>query len=413
MSEYIEREFEAYRKDDLEARTILDTAAAENRSTTAEEDERFDTLVTSAQAHKVRADKLVTMDADNAAITEQLRNRVGDQSDTASGMAEGQGGRDSGLLSVVRSTLGIIRNGGEMTGAMNLDLPFNLEAPELRVITDFGMGTSLYASDFQTRVAVYQRTMSPWLAHGTIINANNGRPLIIPTSTADPTTYTPGEGTAISPADPTLGTVTATPAGYKALGYISQEAEEDEVVGLLQVISYQQGRALGLAFGAVVTAAVLSGGTNGGTAAGTGGDGTAVLSFFGYEDLLDLKYGAAAPYRMVGAWVASNGAIVKIRKFKDANKEYYWQPAIAAGQPATFDGDPMYEDPGLVTPGSATKSIVYGDLSQVVIKQMPLRVAVSTEYAFNLDNVSIKSVYRAGAVVADAAAIRYLVSKTT
>ena len=231
--------------------------------------------------------------------------------------------------------------------------------------------------------------------------------------TVDPASYTPGEGTAITASDPTLGTVTATPLAYKALGYISQEAGEDELIGLLGIIAQQQGRTLGLGFGTAVTASVLSGATNGGTATGVGGDGTATVAFFGYEDLLDLKYSAAAPYRMVGVWVMSNGAIKKVRKFKDAQSRYYWQPAVAAGQPATFDGDAVYEDPILATPASATKSVVFGDPTALVIKQMPLRVAVSTEYAFNLDNVAIKSVYRAGGAIPDAAALRYLVSANT
>ena len=408
MSEYVEREFEAYRKDDLEARSILDSAAAENRSTTPEEDERFDKLLTSASAHKSRADKLVAMDAEAADLAEKVRSRLGDLTDEGSGRPAGMPGGDAALTSAVQSTLRTIKQGGQVPGDINVDLDVDLD--KVRALNTTGNGASLYVSDFQTRIVVYQRTMSPWIAQGMVINASNGRPLIIPTSTVDPTSYSNGEGTAITASDPTLGTVTATPKSYKALGYVSMEAEEDEVVGLMQVISYQQGRALGLAFGADATTAVLSGATNGGTATGVGGDGTATVAFFGYEDLLNLKYGAAAPYRMVGAWVAANSAILKIRKFKTSEKEYYWQPAIAAGEPATFDGDPIYEDPGLASVASATKSVLFGDLSQFVIKQAPLRVSVSTEYAFNLDNVSIKTVYRAAGVVSDAAAIRYLCS---
>jgi HK97 family phage major capsid protein len=408
--EYIEREFEAYRKDDAEARAILDLAASEQRATTTEEDERFDRLVTSAAVHKSRADRLATMDTDGTDLAEKVRARIGETHDTGSGGSEITGG-DAALVTTVRSLLSAIKTGSERRGEVIVDLPFNFEAPELRVLTGFDDGTSLYTSDFQTRVAVYQRTMSPWISQGTIINANNGRPLIIPTSTVDPTSYTPGEGTAITASDPTLGTATATPVSYKALGYLSAEAEEDEVVGLMQVLSYQQGRSLGLAFGSAATTAILAAASNGGTATGLTGGGTA--TFVGYEDLLDLKYGRAAPYRLAGAWVMSNGMIKKARKYTDTNGQYLWQPAIAAGQPDLFDGQAVFEDPYLAAPASVTKSVLYGDLSQFVIKQMPLRVAVSTEFAFNLDNVAIKSVYRAGGAVVDAAALAFLVSADT
>jgi HK97 family phage major capsid protein len=109
----------------------------------------------------------------------------------------------------------------------------------------------------------------------------------------------------------------------------------------------------------------------------------------------------------------ANGAIKKVRKFRDLNGQYLWQPAIAQGQPDLFDGQPVYEDPGLATPASATKSVVYGDLSAWVIKQRALRVAISTEYRFNTDEVAIRTVYRAGGALSDTAAIAYLVSANT
>ena len=400
MSDIVTREFEAYRKDDLEARSILDAAEAESRATTAEEDERFDRLMESAAAHKARADKLHRIDTEASELGEAIRSRIGEtRTETHD---------DGDLIANVRSALTSIK-AGRPVQEVALDLP--VDAAEFaRVITDFGMGTSLYVSDFATNVAVYQRTMSPWLQVASIVTANNGRPLILPNLTADPTSYTPGEGTAITAADATTGTVTATPVSYKTLGYISAEAEEDEVVGLMGLIARSAGRSLGLAAGAAFTTSILAGASNGGTAAGIGGTGTAAGTFLGADDLLTIKYGRAAAYRMNGAFVAANSVIQKMKKWKDATGQYLLQPAIGAGSPDTFDGNPVYEDPGLAAVASATKSILFGDLSAVVIKQVPIRVAVSTEYAFNLDNVAIKCVYRAGAAVPDAAALAYLVS---
>jgi HK97 family phage major capsid protein len=403
----VTREFEAYRKDDLEARSILDAAETEGRATTAEEDERFDKLMESASAHKARADKLHKMDADASELGDAIRSRIGDQR-TASAPVT------SDLLTVVREAYNGLRAGqtsGEFR-SVALDLP--VDAAELqRVITDFGHGGYIYTPDFATNVAVYQRTMSPWFRTASVITANNGRPLGLPFASADPATYSPGEGTAITPADPTLGTAIATPVSYKHLGYVSAEAEEDEMIGLMGVIARQAGRALGLAAGAAFTTSVLALAANGGTATGVGGTGTAAGTFLGADDWITLKYGRAEGYRLVGAYLASNGAIQKAKKWKDANGQYLLQPAIGAGSPDTFDGNPVYEDPGLAAVASASKSILFGDLSEVIVKQMPLRVAVSTEFAFNLDNVAIKSVLRAGATLPDAAAVAYIVSKDT
>lgn len=412
--ELIQREIDARAKDETEARSILEAAAAESREPTPEEEERFDKFVASSDARKTRIAKLEQLEADAAAAAE-VRARIGDP-DPASGNPPGdEGNYDQRIVRAVMDTIGVYKHGGK-AGEINFDVPWDERAirkvrEEVRAIADFSDSASLYVSDFSTRVAVYQRTLSPWINLAEVVTADNGRPLILPNLTVDPTGYAPGEGTAITESTPTLGTATATPTSYKALSYVSMEAEEDEVVGLMNLISKAQGRQLGLDFGSASTTAILAAATNGGTATGLSGGSTA--TFIGYEDLLDLKYGRPAPYRLVGVWVMSNGMIKKARKFTDTQGQYLWQPAIAAGQPDRFDGQPVYEDPYLAAPASATKSVLYGDASAWTIKQRPLRVAVSTEYRFNTDQVAIKSVYRAGGALADATALAFMVSKTT
>jgi HK97 family phage major capsid protein len=109
----------------------------------------------------------------------------------------------------------------------------------------------------------------------------------------------------------------------------------------------------------------------------------------------------------------SNGMIKKARKYRDANGNYLWQASLAPGTPPLLDGYPVYEDPYLAAPASATKSVLFGDPSAVVIKQMPLRIATSGEFRFNVDQVAIRTVYRAGGKLPDAAALAYIVSATT
>jgi HK97 family phage major capsid protein len=403
---YITRELEARAKDEMDARAILDAASAETRELTPEESERFDRFVASSETRKERAAKLSKLDADAAAATEMVRS-LGEIQDPSSGLPQGTARvrQDAEVARLVMAHSSEYRS-GQSPAERGIELGFDMG--EVRAINDFTNGAALYASDFSSRVAVYARTMSPWLANATVINATNGRPLVLPRLTADPTTYTPGEGTAITEATPTISGATATPVSYKGLSYVSFEADEDEVIGLMQLISQAQGRSIGLAFGTAATAAVLAAATNGGTASGLGFAGTA--TYLGYEDLLDLKFGAAAPYRMNGGWVMSNGAIKKIRKFKSTTGEYAWEPSVALGTPDIFDGNPVYEDPALADVGSATKSVLFGDLSAWVVKQMPLRVAVSTEARFATDEIAIKSVYRAGGALPDATALRYVVS---
>jgi len=135
--------------------------------------------------------------------------------------------------------------------------------------------------------------------------------------------------------------------------------------------------------------------------------------FFGLDDLIDLVYARAVPYRMAGSFVMATNAVSKARKLKDSDGQYLWQPSNQAGEPDRLLGYPVFEDPYLAAPASATKSVLFGDMSAYVIKQLPLRVAISTEYLFNTDSVAIKTVYRAGGALPDSAAIAYLVSSNT
>lgn len=282
---------------------------------------------------------------------------------------------------------------------------------ETRAIADFSDNASMYTADFAQNVAIYMRTESPWLNLASVIHADNGRPLVVGKITADPTGYTPGEGTAITESTPTLGSAQVTLVSYKALSYVSWEAYEDAEYNLSDALARTAARQLSLNFGTDATTTILAGINNGGTASGVGGNGTATITFAGYEDLLDLKYGRAAPYRAHGAWVFSNSALKKARKFRDGQGQYLWSPAISSGQPPTFDGDPVYESPELSSVGSASKSFTYGDFaSALIIKAMPLRVAVSSDFRYNQDQIAFKTVLRAGLAVQDPAAAAFLVS---
>lgn len=407
MDTYLEALVKQRQQAAARIREIVQAATDANRSLTAEDTAALEAADAGYDRAKAEEDRLVAL-RDKLADGDALRARIAPAiaSEPDAGDREG----DRTIMGLVRQAQRAIHEGTEFAErevALPIDHAKVLRYAQ-RAIADFSDAAALYMNDFATRVAVYQRTASPLLTVASVISGDNGRPLVLPVLSADPTTYTPGEGTAITESSGTLGEATATPVSYKALSYISSEAEEDELVGLLQLISRAQGRALGITAGTAMSASLVSAATNGGTATGLGGGSTA--TFLGYEDLLDLKYGRPTGVRQAGAWLMANGAIKKARKFRDTNGQYLWQPAIAAGQPDLFDGQPVFEDPGLATPASATKSVLYGDLSAWVIKQRALRVAISTEFRFNTDQVAIRTVYRAGGALPDATAIAYLVS---
>ena len=46
----------------------------------------------------------------------------------------------------------------------------------------------------------------------------------------------------------------------------------------------------------------------------------------------------APRYRNNAQWVTSKLVLAALRKYKDTTNQYLWQPALTAGQPATFMG---------------------------------------------------------------------------
>jgi HK97 family phage major capsid protein len=410
MNTYLETLVENRQHAAARIRQIVTEAGDAKRALTPEDETALEAANADYDRLKAEEERLTGI-AEKLSAGDAQRSRIAPA--ITHGDDEAERDQDRQIIEVVRAAQAAIHNGDEF-GERELGLTIDhgkVMQLAARAINDFTNAGALYMNDFSTRVAVYQRTASPLLSVASVIDADNGRPLVLPVLSVDPSSVSPGEGTAITENSGTLGQATATPVSYKTLSYISAEAEEDELIGLLQLISKAQGRELGIKAGTAMTASLVSAATNGGTANGLGGGSTA--TFFGYEDLLDLKYGRPTGIRQVGAWLASNGAIKKMRKYTDRNGQYLWQSAIAMGQPDLFDGQPVYEDPGLATPASVTKSVLYGDLSAWVIKQRALRVAVSVDYRFNTDEVAIRTVYRAGGALPDATAIAYLISANT
>ena len=109
----------------------------------------------------------------------------------------------------------------------------------------------------------------------------------------------------------------------------------------------------------------------------------------------------------------ANQAISKARKWKDGNGQYLWSN-VTGGVAGTLDGYRVYEDANLANPGSATKSVVFGDFAAgLIVKASPIRVAVSSDFKFDTDQVAIKTVQRIALGVQDPAALAYLVSANT
>lgn len=266
-------------------------------------------------------------------------------------------------------------------------------------------------------------------AGATVITTSTGEPLKIPKTTAFSTATITAEAAPITESDPTLGSVTLQAFKYGFLVQVSTELANDAAFDLLGWLAYQAGQAIGNAFGAdaIVGAGTTAprGITLDATLGNTGPVGTTVslgaqtTVGMGGDLLLDLKASLPEPYTRSKAagWIMRNASLNIIRKLRDAQGRYVFDPSSAPGSASsgTLLGAPVYVDPSVPAMAVNAKSIVYGDISKYYVRQVNgIRFERSDDYAFGNDLVTFRGLARLdGALVDTTGAVKYFKNSAT
>ena len=81
------------------------------------------------------------------------------------------------------------------------------------------------------------------------------------------------------------------------------------------------------------------------------------------DEVMDLFYSLRAPYRRNAVFIMNDATVKALRKLKNGNNDYIWQPSVQAGQPDTLLNRPVYTSSFMPTIAASAKSILFGDLS--------------------------------------------------
>ena len=81
------------------------------------------------------------------------------------------------------------------------------------------------------------------------------------------------------------------------------------------------------------------------------------------DELIDLFYSLKAPYRRNAVWVLNDSTIKAIRKLKDNQGQYLWQPSLTAGAPDLLLGKPVRTSAYMPAIAADAKTIAFGDFS--------------------------------------------------
>jgi HK97 family phage major capsid protein len=185
---------------------------------------------------------------------------------------------------------------------------------------------------------------------------------------------------------------------YGQLLQYSFELAQDTGVDLLGFAARDFGRALGRV---TDTAYVLGTGSNQPqgimTVAGTGvtSAGTGVAGVPTFDELISLVYSINEEYRLNAQWLFRDATAAAIRKLKDNDGQYLWQPSQQVGTPDRLLGFEVVTDPNVAATGVNANSVAFGDFSTFYIRDVgAVRIERSDDFAFANDLVTWRGVLR-------------------
>ena len=388
MSDYINRQHELRQAAWHEAKHLLDTAGAEKRDLTAEEQEKYDRIsadldTRGAIIEQLKADEERAARLDAAAA--ELRTD------------EAPAGDDTDAETIRAMARGEVRS-------------YNFEK---RDVLTSSTGSPVPTS-FYDQVILKARLVGPMLDVPTQMNTTSGETIQVPSLSAYSSSATvTAQGANFSESDPTLNQFVNLGAfKYGFLIQVSREMIEDSGVDLLGFLADQVGNGLGynvqnaltVGTGTVQPQGIV-------TAAGSGiTGGTGVSGAFTADNLIDLYYaldGAARLLPGVG-WMMNGASIGAVRKLKDTAGNYIFSPAADGNQRDLLLSKPVYENPHCPSVATSAKSVIVGHMPSFFVRTVGgIRLDRSDDYAFNADLVTFRASMRCDGALPQSSHIRW------
>lgn len=82
-----------------------------------------------------------------------------------------------------------------------------------------------------------------------------------------------------------------------------------------------------------------------------------------FDELIDLFYSLKEPYRKNAVFLMNDSTVKAVRKLKDQNGQYIWQPSVQLGAPDMILNRPVYTSQYLPTLSAGNKIALFGDFS--------------------------------------------------
>ena len=212
------------------------------------------------------------------------------------------------------------------------------------------------------------------------------------------------ESAAIGDSTPTLSTISLNHYKYAQILSVSSEAES-AVIESLQIVAKDMLNNVGVA---AESAFVL--GTGSAQPMGLANAGYAATNLGGVIaptslELLTALHSVAPQYRRAGnmKWIMADSTIASIRALTDSNGAFLWAPGLSAGQPDQLFGHDVIASADVPGVGANVKCAYFVDMSKFVVRETPIRLERSDDYAWANDRATFRAIVGVDSAVTDTA----------
>jgi HK97 family phage major capsid protein len=374
MSEYLKAQVEERQKLWHEAKAVIDTAEAEKRALSGEEEQKFQNL----NAELDRRHDLI----------EDIR-KVAEREERFAATAEQFTLPTANVNSLEADIRALAR--GEKRG-----LEFGYDKRALAPATT---GAPIPTS-FYDEIIMKAQFVGPMLTTSKMLRTSSGEPLQIPSVATYSTGTLTAAGSVLPDTDPTLNAFkTLQSWKYGGIVRVARELVEDSAVDLQGFLSEQIGIGMGQTINAVLTngtgttqpfglAQTASAGVTGGTG---------VSGAFTADNMIDLVFSLdSVARRAPGAgFQMSRQAIANARKLKDGYGRYIFEPSVSADKQDLLLGYNIWENPDLAVPATGAASVLFGDLGSYFVREVGgIRLDTSSDFAFANDQIVFRWTWR-------------------
>ena len=185
----------------------------------------------------------------------------------------------------------------------------------------------------------------------------------IPIATGHSTAQWTAENAAYTESNPSFGQKQIDAFKLTDLCRVSVELLQDSAFDIEDYLMKEFARAFGIA---EEEAFCVGTGTNqptgiftakGGTVGVTAASATAIT----VDEVISLVYALKSPYHRNAKFLMHDATVSLLRKLKDSNGVYLWQPSVQAGEPDRLLGYEIYTSPYIPTAAAGALTVAFGD----------------------------------------------------